>query len=71
VPKLWQQIQRSCGPLALGGVTLGLIDSFGLINCAYFFTSLISSILSLFIRLGTGSLDFFSFLVGGGTSQIG
>ncbi len=67
---LWRQIQRSCGPLALGGVTLGLVDSFGLINWAYFFTSLLSSILSLFIRLGSGSLNWFS-LLSGGTSPIG
>ncbi len=69
MPNLWQRMQRTLGPLAVGGVTLGVVDSFGLINWAYFFTSLLSSILSLFIRLGTGSLNLFG-LLSGGTSQI-
>ena len=45
----WSRIQKWCGSLATGGVTLGILQGFGMINWAYFFTTFLVGILGTII----------------------
>jgi hypothetical protein len=51
----WDRIQKWCGPLATGGVTLGIFQGFGAINWAYFFTTFLVGLLGIITLLRSGT----------------
>ena len=50
----WYRIQKWCSPLATGGVTLGILQGFGMINWAYFFTSIMVGLLGAIVSVLLG-----------------
>ena len=52
--KKWASLQKWCVAVASGGITLGIIQGFGLINWAVLFTEFISSWLATLVTLLLG-----------------
>jgi hypothetical protein len=52
--KTWVRWQKWCVAVSTGGITLGIIQGFGLINWAYFFTDFLISWLTTIVTLLLG-----------------
>lgn len=66
----WSRYQKWCVALSSGGITLGIIQGFGMINWAYFFTQFLAQWLSILVTLLLGG-QVNQGLGGTGTSVIG
>jgi hypothetical protein len=51
---MWLRWQKRCLVLASGGITLGILQGFGLINWPVFITQLLVQFFSIFARISQG-----------------
>ena len=64
----WKRYQKWCVALSSGGITLGVIQGFGLVNFAALFANLLSSWLAILVTLLLGGNV--SNLFGGATTGL-
>ena len=50
----WNRYRKWCVALSTGGITLGVIQGFSLVNFAYLFTQFLTTVLSALVALLLG-----------------
>ena len=65
----WMRCQKWCVALSSGGITLGIIQGFGLINFASFFANFFSTWLAVLVTLLLGG-NVSNLFGGGGTGTL-
>jgi len=65
----WMRCQKWCVALSSGGITLGIIQGFGLVNFASLFTNFLSELLAILVTLLLGG-DVAHWFVPSGTGTL-